>query len=98
MKVFWSRAALDDLKRIRAYIADHHPAAAQSIARGIVEAARHLEGNPQMGRMLGSGRQGFRRLVVTGTAYVLIYRLRPDAVSVIEVFDVRRRRPRTRIR
>lgn len=97
MKVFWSPAALEDLKRIRAYIAEHHPVAAQSIAKKIVEAAHHLEHTPQIGTPLGSGRQRFRRLVVTGTAYVLIYRIRSDVVSVFEVFDVRRRRPRTRI-
>jgi plasmid stabilization system protein ParE len=94
MRVLWGRAALDDLKK-RAYIAEHHPAAAHTIALKIVDAARRLEDNPDIGPVLGTG--GFRRLVVTGSVYVLIYRVQHDVVSVFEVFDARRRRPRTRV-
>jgi len=85
-----------DLIAIRAYIAQHHPHAAARIAAEIVATAELLAPNPALGTALP--KPGYRRLVIGGTVYILIYRIRSEDLEILEVFDARRRRPRTRIR
>lgn len=84
-----------DLIALRAYIAQYHPQAAARIAAEIVATAELLALNPALGAALP--KPGCRRLVIGGTVYILIYRSRGEDLEILEVFDARRRRPRTRI-
>ncbi len=84
-----------DLIALRAYIAQYHPQAAARIAAEIVATAELLALNPALGTALPKA--GYRRLVIGGTVYILIYRSRGEDLEILEVFDARRRRPRTRI-
>jgi len=95
MRVLWAGSALADLKKIRAYIARFHPQAASRIAAHILSTADLLRQNPALGAALS--KPGHRRIVIGGTVYVLIYRVREDDVEILEVFDARRRRTRTRL-
>ena len=84
-----------DLIALRAYIAQYHPQAAARIAAEIVATAELLALNPALGTALP--KPGYRRLVIGGTVYILIYRSKGEDLEIFEVFDARRRRPRTRI-
>ncbi|PJI41456.1 MAG: hypothetical protein CTR54_13745 [Rhizobium sp.] len=94
MRILWAGSALLELIALRAYIAQYHPQAAARIAAEIVATAELLVLNPALGTALP--KPGYRRLVIGGTVYVLIYRLRDEDLEIVEVFDARRRCPRTK--
>lgn len=93
MKVIWSRLAIADLVAIRAYIAEHNPAAANGVARRILHAVELLQQQPHLG--LPTHRTDVRRLIVAGTVYSLPYRVEEGDIEILEVFDGRQRAPRT---
>lgn len=93
MTVAWANGAIADLARIRNYIAEHNPDAANSIARHLLNTAELLASHPQMG--VATVMAGVHRLVVPRSVYSLIYRFSEGNIEIIEVFDGRRRRPRT---
>ncbi len=93
MSVVWSSLARDDLIAIRRYIAQHNPAAAQAISARLIYAAKLLGEQPHLG--LRTHREEARRLIVSNSVYSLIYLIRDEDVEIVEVFDGRRRAPRT---
>jgi toxin ParE1/3/4 len=68
---------------VRAYIARDNPSAAADIAQRIRDALKLLGDYPAAGR---AGRvPNTRELVVTGTPYILPYRVRAEAVEILRV-------------
>ncbi len=68
-----TEAAKRDMRALIARIGEENPKAALKIARRIVEKIDLLGDHPEIGR---KGRaDGTRELVVTGTQYVVIYRI-----------------------
>ncbi|HEX5328515.1 MAG TPA: type II toxin-antitoxin system RelE/ParE family toxin [Acetobacteraceae bacterium] len=64
-----------------AYVGEHNPRAAINIGDAIESAVRRLIDHPHIGR---KGRvKGTRELVVSGTPYVIAYRVEPDAVLIL---------------
>ncbi|MCC7348647.1 MAG: type II toxin-antitoxin system RelE/ParE family toxin [Variibacter sp.] len=94
MNIVWSPEAVGDLVSLRAYIAEHDPAAAQRTAQRIIVLIETvLVENPHMGR---PGRvPGTRELVITRTPYVVPYRMRGGAIEVLRVYHGARRWPDT---
>ena len=92
MKIVWSVLARDDLVAIRRYIAQHHPAAARQAAERILHSVELLRERPQLG--LSTHRGDIRRLIVGNSVYSIIYRLRDDALEILEIFDGRQDAPR----
>lgn len=91
MRLRWSRPALRDLLTIGEYVANDSPAAAARLIQTIREGAELLSHHPHMGR---PGRvHGTRELVVTGTPYILPYRVRNDEIEILAVFHGARRWP-----
>jgi toxin ParE1/3/4 len=91
MKVVWSRRALRHLTHVRDYIAKDDLKAAEGIASRILESVERLAAHPHIGR---SGRiVGTRELVVSGTPYVVPYRIRDERLELIAVFHGRQRWP-----
>ena len=85
MRTFWSRRALQHLAAIRSYLAKNHPRAASQVAVRLLESVDRLAGYPHIGR---SGPAiGTRELVVTGTPYVIPYRVKEDRLQLIAVFS-----------
>lgn len=91
MTVVWSEGAVADLRLLRAYIAEHDPYAAATIAARVVSAVERLSTFPDIGR---PGRvPGTRELVVTGTPLIVPYRATQGRIEVIAVIHAARRWP-----
>lgn len=83
MKVRWLDRAVFDLKAARAYIARDNPGAAADIARRIREAVRVVADYPAAGRV---GRvPNTREVVVSGTPYIIPYRIKANVVEILRV-------------
>jgi toxin ParE1/3/4 len=87
LKLRWTRLALADLNQAQEYIAQDNPAAANSVAQRVHDAALGLCENPLMGR---PGQvTGTREWVVTQTPYLLVYRVKGDAVEIVRLWHGR---------
>jgi plasmid stabilization system protein ParE len=91
MPVKWLRAALLNLDAEAEYLARANPAAAAQMVRRIREAVELLAEQPALGR---AGRvPNTRELVVSGTPYIVPYRVRGGSVEVLRVLHAARQWP-----
>jgi len=91
IEIRWLRRATASFNREIDYIAARNPEAARRVAKRIEDAVERLSMFPEAGRV---GRiDGTRELVVTGTPYIVPYRLKTDRVEIIRVFHGMRRWP-----
>jgi toxin ParE1/3/4 len=91
MKVVWSQRAIGHLVAIRKFIERDSDGNAALVAARILDAIETLRTQPQMGR---PGRlPGTRELVVSGTPYIVPYRVRRERLELLAVFDGRRQWP-----
>lgn len=92
MKLSWTAPALSDLAAVHAHIAEDNPRAAVAMVERIVARAEL-----QLSRLPESGRSGrianTRELVVSGTPYILPYRIRGEAIQILRVLHTARRWP-----
>lgn len=82
VKLLWSKKALARLGKIRARIGEGDPGAAERVARRLLESADRLIDFPRLGR---ARLDGTRELVVMGTRYLLVYRIRDDHIAIAAV-------------
>ena len=83
--------ALSDLDELMDYIAQDNPEAATKVAGGIWETTRMLSNHPAMGK---PGRvPGTREMVVTGTSYIVPYRVVANEVQILRVLHGARKWP-----
>ncbi len=91
MRGRWTPSALRDLEAIGDYVAMDKPSAASRLVGAIFDRTGLLSRHPQAGR---PGRiAGTRELVVSGTPYVVPYRVREGEVEILAVFHGARRWP-----
>lgn len=93
MRVKWLRKALVSIESAAAYIARDDPKAACRVVQRIFDQIDGLAQNPSMGR---PGRiPGTRELVVTGTPYIVPYRVNAgdETIEILRVFHASRRVP-----
>jgi toxin ParE1/3/4 len=91
VRVRWLRCALINLDEEAEYIARDNPDAAARIVDRIATSVDRLATHPASGR---PGRvPGTRELVVTGTPYIVPYRVRGDSVEILRVFHAARKWP-----
>ena len=91
MRVEWLRLALNNLDGLTEYIACDNPVAADSTVAAFRSAIENLDRFPSSGR---PGRiSGTRELVVSGTPYIVPYRVRGDVEQLIRVFHAARKWP-----
>src|SRR5690349_21514783 len=91
MEIIWRRVALNDLERIRHYIAQENPAAGARIRAMIRTAVEQLADYPNLGR---SGRvEGTREFVIAGTPYIVVYRVLNNRLRILSVIHGARRWP-----
>ena len=91
MRVRWLRRALRNLDEEAEYIARDDPPAAARVVEHIASSVKLLGTHPASGRL---GRvPGTRELVVTGTPYIVAYRVRDETVEILRVFHAARKWP-----
>ncbi len=91
MRIAWTVRAVHDLSAVRAYIARENPRAAKQTALAIRAAVERLAEYPASGR---HGRiPDTRELVVTGTPFIIPYRVKDNIVENLGVIHGARRWP-----
>jgi len=91
VRIVWTEPARQDLREIFEFIAEENPNAARALLTEIKERVGVLQNNPQIGR---TGRmEGTRELVLTGTHYILPYRVKEQQIQILAVFHTARRWP-----
>jgi toxin ParE1/3/4 len=93
VKLRWTDGALEDLQAAREYLEAENPRAAWDAINRIISAVERLERFPQMGRPGRVDRS--RELVVTGTPFVLAYRLKGESIQVLAVLHGARKWPKS---
>jgi toxin ParE1/3/4 len=89
--VKWLEVALDSLIAEAEFISEDSTAAAERTVAAILGAAENLKRFPALGR---PGRvAGTRELVVSGTPYIVPYRVRADTVELLLVLHAARKWP-----
>ena len=87
-RVFFTRAARDDLIDIWTHIAEEDPAAADRVLGRLDEVASHLADNPQMGPARDDIRPGLRYLV--SGSHLFLYRMFGDDIEIVRAVHGRR--------
>ncbi len=91
MRLRYTSRALAEIEHLQDYIAERDPAAAFATADRIRARLGDLTAHPGMGR---PGRiAGTRELVVTGTPYLVAYRVEAGAVVILAVIHGAQRWP-----
>lgn len=91
MKARWTEGAVENLRSAHAYLEAENPNAASDVVDQIVSAVERLERFPQMGR---AGRvEGTRELVITGTPFLVAYRLKGESIQILAVLHAARKWP-----
>ncbi len=91
MRIKWIRKALATLDDIAEYIAKYDPQAAAHMVEKIDEAVQNLGKHPYLGR---PGRvPNTRELVVSGTPYIVPYRVKGSTIEILRVLHAARRWP-----
>jgi len=91
VRVRWLRRALQNLDEEAAYIATDDPRAAARTVEIIAIGVARLAAHPASGR---AGRvPGTRELVLSGTPYIVAYRVRGETVEILRVLHGARRWP-----
>lgn len=81
LPVVWSARVLQDLARIRAYIGQFAPLAAQRFTTRLVATVESLTVQPHRGRPVGRG----ARELVAIRPYLVLYRVTSEAVQIIHI-------------
>ncbi len=92
-RLIWLEEAVEDLERLRVFLARHSPQAARRAAKRIKNAAAMLRKYPGLGRPVEDP-PGFRDLAAAfgAGAYILRYRETAEGVVVVRVWHSREER------
>jgi len=91
VKLRWTDGAVEDLESAHGHLEAENPRAAWEAVARIMSGVERLEQFPHMGRR---GRvEGSRELVVTGTSFLVAYRLRDESIQVLAVLHAARKWP-----
>lgn len=84
MQVRWTEQAIADIQSLRSYIERDKPQAAKKIVLRVISIVENdLVLQPGMGR---PGRKpGSKELIITGTPYVIPYRIKDNWLEIIRV-------------
>ncbi|MGN6488446.1 MAG: type II toxin-antitoxin system RelE/ParE family toxin [Devosia sp.] len=88
--VVWRPEAQAALYQLISYIAEHDPAAARRMLHRIVESMEPARDYPHFGRV---GRVPETREAIAHPNYIVVYRVLPDRVEVVDVVHARQQYP-----
>ena len=89
MTLRWTHLAASHLESAFEYLAQDSAGAAGAVVERILSGIEVLERHPQMGRRGRVPRT--RELVITGTPFVVAYRVRRDGIEILAVLHGARR-------
>jgi len=93
MEIVWLKTALQNLDDLAEYIAEENPTAAAKVVTEILQQIDQLANQPSIGR---PGRVvGTRELVISGTHYLVPYRIKNNQVEILRVFHTSQNPPKT---
>jgi toxin ParE1/3/4 len=90
VEIIWSPLARARLKEIRAYVAFDNPDAAERVTIRIVSVIESLRNFPHLGR--AGTEPGIRELVIGGTPYIVLYRVRGKRIKINTIWHGARRK------
>ena len=91
MRLVWTKRALRELDQMFAFVARDSRSAAAALVELVEKRSAVLVSHPEIGR---PGRSdGTRELVLTGTPYILPYRVREGRVEILAVLHTSRQWP-----
>jgi toxin ParE1/3/4 len=91
MKIRWTASAADDLKSAHEYIDEESSSAADALIDQIFAGIEMLQRFPRAGRQ---GRiENTRELVVSGTPFIIFYRISHDHIEILGIIHAARRWP-----
>jgi addiction module RelE/StbE family toxin len=91
VKIVWTRRSLREIDEAFAFVARDSPAAASAMVAAMEAGAAVLAEHPEIGR---PGRvDGTRELVLSGSPYILPYRVRDGRIEILAVFHTSRASP-----
>jgi plasmid stabilization system protein ParE len=88
MPLKWTRAALADIGRLHAFLADVNPAAAAKLVQALVQGAGRLPDNPRLGLRLSEFDPREVRRIVVGQ-YEVRYELDETDIHVLRIWHTR---------
>ena len=91
-QIVWSPLARARLQEIRAYVARDKPVAAERLAIRIVAVVEALRNHPYLGH--AGTESGVRELVIGGTPYVVLYRVRGKRATIQTIWHAAQREKR----
>ena len=90
VEIVWSPLARARLQEIHGYVALDNPDAAGRLATRIVSMIEALKTHPHLGR--AGTKPGIRELVIGGTPYLVLYRVRGKRVTISTIWHGAQRR------
>jgi addiction module RelE/StbE family toxin len=91
VKVLWLEKAVVDLEEAYEFILSDNPSTAAGEVETVLKAVERLRDHSAMGRV---GRvPKTRELVLSGTPYLIIYRVKNSHLEILRIFHGSRRRP-----
>ena len=92
VEIIWSPVARARLQEIRACVAKDKPDAAERLATRMVAVVEALRNYPYLGR--AGADPGIRELVIGGTPYIVLYRVRAKRVTISTIWHGAQRKER----
>ena len=89
VEIVWSPLARARLQAIRAFVAKDKPDAAARLATRIVAVVEALRNHPYLGR--AGAEPGIRELVIGGTPYIVLYRVRGNRITITTIWHAAQR-------
>jgi toxin ParE1/3/4 len=91
LKILWLEKAAIDLEEAYEFILIDNPTAAENEVNKVLQAVELLSTNPALGK---AGRvPKTRELVIAGTSYIVIYRVKGNHLEILRIFHGARQWP-----
>ena len=86
MKLVYTDEAIDDLKRLRAFIAAHNPSAAARIATELLERIKRLAEFPHMGAPVAMAPEPASVRDMVFGKYIVRYTIHPNTIIILRLW------------